>query len=212
MKAFVDSTAGLVAGFGTLLLGLAAIIAQAVKIWSEYPKDPNKREPLHLKQILRGLVNWISALALAVSSVGLIIVITHKPPQCQPTTLTITSPTAGVIVNVGEIVTGNVTCLSSDQHIWLILKPEVPGGGEYYPADVVSVAGGKWSTTVHFGRQSPVDSGIRFTLLATIANDAADQRFRSWLSAGSATGKYPALADLTGAAVLAMVTVTRGSS
>jgi hypothetical protein len=202
MKAFIDSTAGLIASIAALLAGLTAIITQLVKIWHKYGKD--------LKKTLRALLNWITALALAIVIGGFIILVARTPPQCQPTTLTITSPTAGAVVNVSEIVTGHVTCLSSDQHAWLILQPAVPGGGGYFPADEVSAAGNTWSTTVYFGQQSAVDNGRPFTLLAVIANDTADQRFRSWLAAGSATGSYPALADLTGAAVLAQIKVIRG--
>lgn len=204
---FIDSWAGLATGFGTLLVGLAAIIAQGLTIWSKHPREPAWRR---IKKVLRSLLNWISALALAVSLGGLIIIITHKPPQCQPPTLSITSPVAGATVNVGEIADGTVTCLSAGQHVWLVLKADVTGGGEYFPANVVSVAGSRWSTTVNFGRQSPVDNGVRFTLLATIANDAADQRFRNWLAAGQTNGNFPALGDLTGATVLAQVTVIRG--
>ncbi len=84
--------------------------------------------------------------------------------------------------------------------------------GLYLIHESVSVADNRWSTTVHFGRQSPVDNGVRFTLLAAIANNAADQRFRSWLATGHATGNYPALSDLTGATVLASVMVVRSSA
>src|ERR1051326_5543120 len=198
MKSFIDSTAGLAVGFGTLLIGLAAIIAQGLTIWSKHANEPARQR---IKKVLRALLNWISVLALAVSLGGLVIVTTHKPPPCQPPALSITSPVAGAIVNVGEIANGNVTCLSAGQHVGLILKPDVPGGGEYFPADVVSVADNRWSTTVNFGRQSPVDNGVRFTLLATIADDAADQRFRNWLAAGQASTDFPALGDLTGATV-----------
>ncbi len=203
----MNSTAGLLAGLGALLAGLAAIITQFTRMWLRFGKT--------LKPALRGMLNWISALALAVALVGLIILLLRPPPtppQCRPTTLTITSPKARAIVNVSEVVTGHVTCLNSDQHAWLILQPAVPGGGGYYPQDEVSVTGNAntWSTTVYFGHRSALDNGRPFTLLAAIADDSANQRFHNWLATGFATGSYPALADLTGATVLSKVKVVRG--
>ncbi len=124
---------------------------------------------------------------------------------------TAASPGAGAVVDVSQTVTGNVTCLSSGQHAWLILQPGGPGGGGYFPQDQVSVAGNTWSTTAYFGQQSAADNGRPFTILAVIANDTANQRFRTWLTSGKATGRYPALADLTGATIMTQAKVIRGT-
>ena len=56
-----------------------------------------------------------------------------------------------------------------------------------------------------------MDDGRPYTMLAVIADNTADQRFRTWLAAGSATGSYHAIADLTGAAVMTQVKVIRGT-
>lgn len=208
MKSFIDSTAGLLTSIAALLGALAAIIAQIAALWRKSSKDQKKA--VRLKKILRGMLNWITALAVAVSLGAVIILIARTPPQCRPT-LTITRPGAGAVVDVSQTVTGNVTCLSSGQHAWLVMQPGGPGGGGYFPQDAVSVAGNTWSTTAYFGQPSAVDDHRPFTVLAVIANDTADQRFRTWLDSGKATGSYPALADLTGAAVMTQVKVIRST-
>ncbi len=209
MKSFIDSTAGLLTSIAALLVALTSIIVQIAALWRKFKGEPSR--VARLKKILRGMLNALTALAVIVSIVAVIILIARTPPQCRPATLTITSPGAGAVVDVSQTVTGNVTCLSSGQHAWLILQPGGPGGGGYFPQDEVSVAGNTWSTTAHFGQQSAVDNGRSFTILAVIANDTADQRFRTWLDSGKATGSYPALADLTGAAVMTQVKVIRGT-
>jgi hypothetical protein len=213
VKAFVESTAGLLTSIAALIGAVAAIIAQVVALWRKSGKDESgkDRKSVRLKKILRKMLNWGTALLMAVSLGAVIILIARTPPQCRPMTLTITSPGAGAVVDVSQSVTGNVACLSSDRHAWLILQPGGPGGGGYFPQDAVSVAGNTWSTTAYFGQQSSVDDGRLYTMLAVIADDTADQRFRTWLAAGSATGSYPALADLTGAAVMTQVKVIRGT-
>lgn len=207
---FIDGTAGLLTSIAALLVALTPIIVQIVTRWRKFKGQPSK--VARLKKTLREMLNALTILAVIVSlgAVTSIILITRTPPQCQPA-LTITRPGAGAVVDVSQIVTGNVTCLSSSQHAWLILQPGGPGGGGYFPQDEVSGAGNTWSTTASFGQQSAVDNGRPFTILAVIANDTADQRFRTWLDSGKATGSYPALADLTGAAVMTQVNVIRST-
>lgn len=207
----MNSAAGLLTGIGALLAGLAAVVAQFVKIWRRIPEGERSTFADNLKHALRGLLNWATALFLAVAVGGVVILLARTPPQCRPATLSITSPVQGAVVNLSEVATGHVTCLASGQHAWLILQPVVPGGGGYFPQDQVSAAGNtdSWSTTVYFGGRSAVDNGRQFILLAVIADDSADQRFRAWLANGRASGSYPALPDLPGATVLAQVTVTR---
>jgi hypothetical protein len=207
MKSFIDSTAGLLTSIAALLAALSAIIAQIVTLWRKSRKG---KKAVRWEKIFRKMLNSITALALVVSVGAVVILIARTPPQCRPTTLTITSPSMGTVVDVSQTVTGNVTCLSSGQHAWLVLQPGGSGGGGYFPQDEVSVAGNTWSTTAIFGQQSAVDNNRPFTILAVIADDTADQRFRAWLAAGSPNGSYPALTDLAGAVIMTQVKVIRG--
>lgn len=204
---FFASTAGLLTSIAVLLVALSAIIAQIVTLSRKPSKD---QKAVRLKKILGEMLNGTTAAAVTLSLGAVIILIARTPPQCRPT-LTITSPAAGAVVDASQTVTGTVTCLSSGQHAWLILQPGGPGGGGYFPQDEVPVTGSTWSTTVYFGQQSAADDGRPFTILAVIANDTADQRFRTWLASGEATGSYPALADLTGATIVSQVKVIRGT-
>ncbi len=163
-----------------------------------------------MRVVLRGLLNRLTALALVLSLGGIIILVVHKPPPCQPA-LTITSPVAGAMVGLNQVVTGHASCLAAGQHPWLILQPVASSGSGYFPQDELSVAANSWSTTATYGRAAPAaDNGRRFILLAVIADDKADRRFLDWLAGGAASGNYNALADLTGATVLDQVTVVRG--
>jgi hypothetical protein len=208
MKSFIDSTAGLLTSIAALLVALTSIIVQIVTLWRKFKGQPSR--VARLKKILREMVNALTVLAVIVSLGAVIILINRTPSQCLPT-LTITRPAADAVVDVSQIVAGNVTCLSSGQHAWLVLQPGGPGGGGYFPQDEVSGAGNTWSTTANFGQQSAIDNGRPFTILAVVVNDTADQRFRTRLDSGKATGSYPALADLTGAAVMSQVNVIRST-
>lgn len=212
MKAFIDSATGLFTSITVLLGALATLSTQIITLWRKSRKDESGRDqekPARLRKILGQMLNWFTALVVAVLLGAVIVLIVRTPPQCRPATLTITSPSAGAVVDVSQTVTGNVTCLGSGQHAWLILQPGGPGGGGYFPQSEVSVAGNTWSTTAHFGQQSAADDGSPFTILAVIANDTADQQFRDWLTTGEATGSYPALADLKGAAIMDQAKVVR---
>ena len=195
---------GLLSGIGLLLAGLAAL-ARILKEWKWPGSDVRKK-----------LLRASTAVALAVALIGLIILLIRTPPSSPPcqAELTVTSPTAGAVVNLSETVIGQISCLNPDQHAWLVIQPGGAGGGGYFPQDPISVASNArtWSTSAHFGRPPPADNGRPFTLLAVIADDVANKLFGNFLAnnAGSASGTYPGLAHLSGATVLAQVTVTRG--
>jgi hypothetical protein len=198
---------------GTLLLGLAAISGGLVAIGkktAELIKDPGYPGFTRLLHALWES-RWTAA-ALTAVLIGALILVARPliPAPCGGVNVSITSPTNGMVVNQSQPVLGTINHLCPGQHLWLVLQP---GAGGYYPQQDVAVASdaGSWSTATYFGRPSKVDDGLRFALLAVVADNSTDQQFRAYVASGKATGNYPALPGLDDAAVLSQITVIRGN-
>src|SRR5579859_8046750 len=146
-----DSMAALIGAIAALLAALTTLIAQIAALLKDRKVNPGKGKQGESnpgegkpdegkpgkghqkagcpKRIL------IIGIAVAVLLCAVFILVTRTPPQCKPTTLTITSPSAGAVVDLNQTVTGNASCLSSGQHPWLVLQVGGPGGGGYFPQD-----------------------------------------------------------------------------
>jgi hypothetical protein len=210
----MDVFGSLLSGVGALFVGLAAISGGLVTIGAKIAKLWAKRRGFG--DALGTL--WKSRLtAVALTSIvigGLLVAAWALiPPSCPPTSLSFTSPRDGTVVSQSQPVLGTINHLCPGQHLWLVLQPGGSGGGGYYPQNEVAVIGnaGRWSTAAYFGRSSKSDDGRPFTLLAVVADNSANQEFQAYLTSGGITHSFPGLGDLTGAAILSQVKVTRGS-
>ncbi|MGD0609412.1 MAG: hypothetical protein ABSA53_38285 [Streptosporangiaceae bacterium] len=203
----------LLGGVGGLFVGLAAIAGGLVTIGAKIAKLWVKIH--NITDALRAL--WKSRLtAVALTSIlfgaSLFVARALIPPPCSPTSLSITSPRDGTVVNQSQPVLGTINHLCPGQHLWLVLQPGGAGGGGYYPQNKVAVASNaeRWSTATYFGRQSNSDDGRPYTLLAVVADNPTNQQFQAYLTHGGVTHNFPGLADLGGAAVLSQIKVIRG--
>jgi hypothetical protein len=196
---------------GTLFLGIAAIAGGLGVIGRKSAKLI--KGPWHgFTAFLRDLwkSRWTAAaLAAVITGAFILLVRPFIPAPCEGVNMSITSPVDGAVVNQSQPVLGTINHLCAGQHLWLVLQP---GDGGYFPQQEVAVttSAGRWSTATYFGRPLKADDGLRYALLAVVADDSANQKFRAHLISGNATGNYPALPGLDNATVLSQITVTRG--
>jgi hypothetical protein len=112
----------------------------------------------------------------------------------------LTSLSDGSEVNYREVVTAQVTGLTPDTHVRIIVHS--PRSGLWPQAELRSVQEGRLRTSATFGRNQESDAGNDFTLMLVVANQDASVVLED--SRGQAMSRLP-----PGVQVLDQATVTR---
>jgi hypothetical protein len=129
-------------------------------------------------------------------------------PISAKTEVKITYPSEGATVQQTESVKGTSQAIPDGNTIWVVVF--VPAVGRYYPqnypADVQ--ANGNWSSIAHIGVAK--DTGLRFDILAVLANSSAQATFNNYLKEARDKSSYPGLEQLVKDVVVHdRITVTR---
>jgi len=130
-------------------------------------------------------------------------------PSPTPTTrVKIIQPTEGTKVEQTEMVKGTSQRIPNEQVIWVVVF--VQKVGRYYPqnnpADVQ--ASGDWTSVTYIG--VPADGGLKFDLIAVLADKEAQNAFNKYLVDARNKNDYPGLEHLpNGATIYDRVSITR---
>jgi len=135
--------------------------------------------------------------------------------MCTPTsadavdngsTIKITSPMNGSLVNVNEIVTGTAENISEGQYLWILVYPLT--ANKFYPQHGnVNIINGMWSLNVGLGDKENVNE--IFKIIAVLADQESNEELTNYIATGNNTG-WPGMGSIPdGAKVVDVVTVTR---
>jgi len=150
---------------------------------------------------------WRTAIALGFS-LSLLLTACIPPPPPPTTEVKITCPADFDQVDVTEMARGTSQLVPDGHVIWVVLFPQITG--RYYPQNDPAVieATGNWSSSVCIGVEG--DVGLKFDILAVVADEAAQSSFRAYLADAKDRKDWPGLERLPeGATVYHRITVTR---
>ncbi|MGZ4881337.1 MAG: hypothetical protein ACXV3U_04470 [Halobacteriota archaeon] len=159
----------------------------------------------------------LSGLKLVMTSlliIGLAFSVVNSPglDKSAGTSVMITAPRDGGTVELHQDIAGTSQNIKRGQQVWVILHP-VPNGA-YYPADravdnsVTLYANNEWTTSAYFGQEN--EAGIRYEILAVVANQQAQNVFQDYLYQSNASKSWAGLTTLPdGAVPYDSITVTR---
>lgn len=154
---------------------------------------------------------WLTLLmGLAACSRAAILPLPNPTPSPSPvkTEIKITYPSEGATVQQTESVKGTSQAIPDGHTIWVVVF--IPTIGRYYPQNYPASAqpNGNWSSIAYLGVEK--DAGLRFEILAVLANHNAQAAFNNYLKDARDKKSYPGLEQLPKEAVIYdRITVTR---
>lgn len=185
----------------TLLTVMGGILFNAKGRKGKAQRADKTKQPINI-----WAVGMWACIAIAVVNTGILGWRWLRPPP--PPSVKITYPANLGRVDMTETIIGTVQGLQEGEAIWVVLF--IKDVGRYYPQNLPATieAGGRWSSLAYIG--VPSDDGMRFDILAIIANAEAQNAFKAYLAEAGENNNWAGMEVLPqGAVIYDRVTVTR---
>jgi len=200
------SEAIVIALMNTITLIITAIITAVLGplIIDKRDKNTDKGKTKKANSPIKRTKNIIRLIALVILVIGLVAICVNYVQTSNETSLSITSPADGVLVNMYEWVSGTSQSIPDGQHLWIIVRVE----DRYFAHEVTTInPDGIWRHEVQIGQKD--ETGQHFDLMAVLADGSAHETLQNWRETWNTKSQYDLQSLPTGTTQYCTVTVIR---
>jgi hypothetical protein len=164
---------------GAIIVALITYVVGPIlvsQINKKIKKTAIKEPPKPLFYTIAG--GCVAAITFVV--IGLILNNVSPCPPFSPPKITITAPTSDTSVPRLTIVQGFACHIPKDKELWLLVLPDVVASYYPQPGPVEKLKNGVWSASAYIGSDNPNDIGMKFTLIAALADQQGSAAIRTY--------------------------------